>query len=643
MTGPAAGDRRHGRAPRGERAAGIPVHDDPMPAPASARPKDDADSAARGASLRERLAGAATRHPAKIAAAAAAAMFLGTLSNQPVLDDGWAVIDSPSIRTLDLARIFARYYGHTGGGTVVGTYRPLATLSFAVQYALHGLAPVAFHAVNVLLHAAASGLVVLLARRVLAAVAPARAAAGALGAGLLFAVHPAHVEAIAPMVARADLLAGVLGLAALLLALTPLPRWRLPAASAALAAAALCKEIAATVPLLYVLVALLLPGAAGLDEKPGLATPARRRALVTAASVALALATALAPYFLLKPGGAGVPAQARWFQGQTPAVVWNTMTRALAEYWRILVFPWRLMTDFGYAARIPSTQRFGMESALATVAWGSVLAIGILSARRAPVRSLAVLWTFTGLLPVLNVVPIGVLMAERFIYLPSVGICIWAGQLPQIWRERARSAGGRTAVGAILAAVLVLLAARALTRAAVWRTPERLYEAELLHAPLDPVVNNNLAVEFNARGDYRKALERLDVALGTAPWYWRAHLNRALALHRLGDDGGARVALARAKELAPREAGPARFAAGVLVELGDVQAALAELALAERLDPEDPVVALAAGKLLVAMGRLADARAELRRAAALDPGDPEPARVLSLIGTVRDVRAVSSP
>ena len=130
------------------------------------------------------------------------------------------------------------------------------------------------------------------------------------------------------------------------------------------------------------------------------------------------------------------------------------------------------------------------------------------------------LWTFVGLLPVSNVVPIGALMAERFLYLPSVGLCIWAGQLPQIWRERARSAGGRTAVGAIFALVLVLLAGRTVTRAAVWRTPERLYETELLHAPLDPVVNNNLAMEYSARGDHRGALERLDVVLRTAPWYW---------------------------------------------------------------------------------------------------------------------------
>src|SRR6266540_6952720 len=314
-----------------------------MPARGPIRPNNHATSIARGAAFRERFAaaaGVAARHPAKIAATLAAAVFLGTLPNQPVLDDGWAVLDNPLVRTLDVARIFAKHYGNSGSATLAGTYRPIATLTCAVQYALHGPAPIPFHAVNVLFHAATTALVVLLARRILATIAPARAAAGALGAGLLFAVHPAHVEAIAPLVGRADLLAAALGLAALRLALAPRPCRRIGAASALLAAAMLCKETAAAVPLLYVVVAALLPAAAGLAARPGLATPERRRALRATAAIAGALALALLPYLLLKPGGAVVPEQARWFQGQPPAVVGATMTRVLAEYLRILAVPW---------------------------------------------------------------------------------------------------------------------------------------------------------------------------------------------------------------------------------------------------------------------------------------------------------------
>ncbi len=79
------------------------------------------------------------RRPADSAALVAALAFLNTLPNQPVLDDGWAVLDNPLVRRLDLAQTFRAEYG-AGGATVAGVYRPIATLTWALQYALHGLA-----------------------------------------------------------------------------------------------------------------------------------------------------------------------------------------------------------------------------------------------------------------------------------------------------------------------------------------------------------------------------------------------------------------------------------------------------------------------------------------------------------------------
>jgi hypothetical protein len=218
-----------------------------------------------------------------LAGLAAAAAFANTLANRPVLDDGWAVVNHPHVRTFDVAGMFREQAGFAGGVTVAGPYRPVAALSNAVNYALHGAAPGGYHAVNVALHAVTTLLVYALARRLLEVLAPTRARAGALGAALLFAVHPAHVEAVAPMVGRGDLLAAAGGLGALLLALDWRRRWwRLPAAVALLAAAVLAKETAAVVPGLFVLVAVAVPAAAGLPARPGMARPEARRALWTA-------------------------------------------------------------------------------------------------------------------------------------------------------------------------------------------------------------------------------------------------------------------------------------------------------------------------------------------------------------------------
>jgi Flp pilus assembly protein TadD len=569
----------------------------------------------------------------------AAAAYANTLPNRPVLDDGWAVVDNLLVRTFDLAGIFREQTGYAGGETLAGPYRPVATLSNAVSYALHGSAPAGYHAFNVALHVIATLLVLALARRLLEVVAPGRARAGALGAALLFALHPVHVEAVAPLVARADLLAATGGLTALLLALGRRERWwRLPAAVALLALAILSKETATVVPGLYALVALAVPTAAGLPASPGLSRPEGRRALAALAGVAAALGLALVPYLLMRPGSAVAPGVASWFHGRPWTVVALTMTRALAEYLRLLAWPVDLMTDFGYAARIPFTERLGWPSVLATLAWGSVAVVGLASSKRAPLRAIGLLWVFVALAPVLNVVPVGVLMAERFLYLGSVGFCLWAGSWPVALAETSARAGrpwlARSA--SVLALLLLaLLAARTVTRNADWRDPVSLYEAELRHAPRDVTVNNNLAVAYLGRGQLGQAAERLDVALAVAPGYWRAHVNMGICRHRMGDLAGARAAFARASAISPGSASPRYFDALVLEDQGELEGALAELAQAESNDRSDPRTPLEQARVLSQLGRTAEARARLQRALALDPRSVEARRLLERLPASR--------
>jgi Flp pilus assembly protein TadD len=315
-------------------------------------------------------------------------------------------------------------------------------------------------------------------------------------------------------------------------------------------------------------------------------------------------------------------------------VVFLTMTRALAEYLRLLAWPVDLMTDFGYAARIPFTERLGWPSALATLAWGSVAVAGLASLRRRPLAAIGLLWAFVSLAPVLNVLPVGVLMAERFLYLGSVGFCAWAGAWPSALAERAARAGGAWPararwLPAAGLALLALLAARTVVRNAEWRDALSLFRAELRHAPRDVTVNNNLAVAWLERGEPGKAAERAAVALEVAPSYWRAHVNLGIARQRLGDLAGARASLAVASAIAPGEGIPHYFAALVLVEQGADEAALGELARAAALDPNDPRVPLEEGKVLARLGRPTEARRRLERALAIDPRQEEARRGLA--------------
>jgi len=569
--------------------------------------------------------------------ACAALCQVNTFWNQPVLDDGWVIFDNPLVKTLaNVPRVFLAEYNVAGAPTNAGLWRPVTTLTYAVNYALGGAAVGGYHAVNAALHVLASLLVLAWARNVVASVDAELADTAPLLAALLFAVHPAHVEAVAGMVGRAELLATLGALLAVHLAGTrQRGRWRLPMALVAAALGVMSKENGAVAPLLFLLVAAAAPGAAGLPGRPGLGSPAGREALLRGLGVALALTLAVGLPFLFRPGRSlGVPLQASWFAGRPPEVVLGTMSRALAEYLRLLVFPWELGVDFYYAARIPFTSARAPEALLAAAVWSPVLAVGLLSVRRAPVRAVGALWIFAALLPVLNIVPTGVLMAERLLYLPSVGFCLWAGH-GGAWAARAarRLFPGRRSVhlaaSALAALFLAALAARTLARNADWRDGASLWRVEVAHAPLDPVVNNNLAVSLTQKGDYAGARARLLVALRVAPLYPLAWVNMGIVQHRTGDLRGALKSLARARELSPSASRPPYFTALVLADLGDLPGAVDALERSEALAPEDADTRFRRGSYLLRLGRLAEAKSELARAAALDPWHREARALLA--------------
>ncbi len=136
-----------------------------------------------------------SRRASWITAAAVAALgfavFANGLSNGLTIDDGAAITNAASYHPLDWRATLLTPGGHAN------VYRPLTSWTFAAQHALHGDHPFGYHLVNVLAHPGVAALVVLLAQ----ALGLSLAAAGL--AGVLFAVHPVHGEAVAAVTARA--------------------------------------------------------------------------------------------------------------------------------------------------------------------------------------------------------------------------------------------------------------------------------------------------------------------------------------------------------------------------------------------------------------------------------------------------------
>src|SRR6266566_6401944 len=194
-----------------------------------------------------------------VVAAVALVVHTGALWNLFALDDHYIILLNPIVRSGAAAHAFiAPYWPPDLGGKL---YRPLTIASYAIDRLVDG--SLWFHLVNLLWHAAVSVAVAAITRRL--AGAPA-----ALIAGVLFAVHPVHVEAVANIVGRAELMAAAFALLAVYAALVPgSVAW----CAVALALGILSKENAAVAPALIVWAWVL-----------GLGRPTRRRALAFVAS-----------------------------------------------------------------------------------------------------------------------------------------------------------------------------------------------------------------------------------------------------------------------------------------------------------------------------------------------------------------------
>ena len=311
----------------------------------------------------------------------------------------------------------------------IGLYRPITSVSYAAEWRLWNGHPAGFHAVNVAAHAAVSVLVFLL---ILALSAPLPALVG----GMLFALHPVHTEAVANVVGRAELYAALFVLGACLMFTryrnaSPAVRiGRLVMVGSLFVLGLGSKEIAATLPAVLVLIAVLR------EDDEG--TPAGR---VLSDVPIFALTGALLVAFLgsriLVLGSVAGEAPAAYLVGLSTGERVLTSLSVWPHYLRLLVFPLDLAADYGPAVLFPALS-WGPDVVLGIVLIVGGTAAAVRFWSREPLVTLGLCWFPVTILPVTNLlVPTGILLAERTLYLPSVGLSfIVAGVVRWTARER---------------------------------------------------------------------------------------------------------------------------------------------------------------------------------------------------------------
>ena len=404
-----------------------------------------------------------------------AATTAGGFGNAFVQDELPLILKNRTIHALSApASFFTQPYWHDPFPPAL--YRPLATTAHAVQWKLGGGSPRPFRWVSAALLIGAGltlyGLGCLL-------LPPW----GAWIAAALFVVHPLHVEATALAINQGELVVGLmLCLATALYVRARNSRGFSPGTIAALAlcylVAMLFKENGLVMPGLFLAAELTVIA----DTRPWRTRIKELRPLYLLLALVLALVVAVRTLVL---GGDSVgtpPAEA--LTGTGPVGRALTMLAVVPEWFRLLFWPAHLQADYGPREIAAATgwrvnQWIGAGVLLA---WGTA---ALWSRRRAPAFAFALLWIGVAVLPVSNVlVPTGIALAERTLFLASAGATLALGTLASLpWPSRRLAMPMRWVAGTGVAILLALGLIRSTSRAQIWRTQESLLEHTVVDAP----------------------------------------------------------------------------------------------------------------------------------------------------------------
>ena len=442
---------------------------------------------------------------AAVLVAAVAAVYSGTFSVPPLLDDPASIAGNATIRRLGTA------FWPPGGTSVSG--RPVLNLSLAVNYAVSGESVWSYHALNLVVHALAGLALFGIVRRTLAPRLGTKATAVAFCAALLWSLHPLLTESVTYIIQRAESLMGLFYLLTLYCFIrgaqadAPGRRAWFALAVAACLLGMGTKEVMVSAPLV-----VLLYDRAFLAGSLGEAWRRRRWVYAGLAATWLALA------FLVlstrgRAGTAGFGSGVAW---------WGyglTQLPAALHYLRLCFWPHPLVFDYGSA----------LVTGASLVAPGAAVIAGLLAAtawalKKHPGAGFLGASFFALLAPSSSIVPVATeTMAEHRMYLPLIPVVVLVVTGAYRWLGRWS-----------LPPFLLLAAALSWAtwhRNEAYRSEEAIWADTVSSRPGNERARNNLGfVLSRAPGRMDEAAAQYREALRLKPDYAQAHYNLAGAL-----------------------------------------------------------------------------------------------------------------
>jgi tetratricopeptide (TPR) repeat protein len=470
---------------------------------------------------------------------------------------------------------------------------PLTWLSHMADWSLFGFQSGAHHLTNVLLHALST----LLLFGVLYQMTGERWPSALVA--FLFGLHPLHVESVAWIAERKDVLSGLFWFLTIWAYVRYAERpgaVRYAVLLAAFAMGLLAKPMLVTLPFVLLL----------LD-----AWPLRRAAVLVrekAPLFALAVGASLATYLVQRGGGAVISLNS--------ISLGERVANAIVSYWAYLwqmVWPMRLAVFYPF----PEKLSWPVAAACAVVVVGITLLL-VRMFRRAPFLLVGWLWYLGTLVPVIGLVQVGEqARADRYTYVPLVGIFVMvAWSVAAVVRRWPRTKWATCGVlGAIGVACLVL------TRMQVgyWKDSESLFRHAIDVTQGNYVAYNNLGVVERDRHRLTQAIGDYQEALRIRPSSLEAHNNLSEALLKEGRLDEATVQISETLRLKPDSAEGHVNLGAVLDKRGELDAAMSEYREALRLAPENAVAHSGLGGVLADLGRTEEGLREMREGVRLRP------------------------
>lgn len=501
-----------------------------------------------------------------------------------VFDDGYNISDNPVVKSV--GNFVSSFTGYE--------YNPrrfVGYLTFALNYHFGGLSVTGYHIVNFAIHMVNGMLVyflvILTFRTPHFSIQPAVRGAGnlesstiALLSAILFVAHPIQTQAVTYIVQRFTSLATMFYLLSVVLYI----RSRLARLNAVKVASFLFSLFCAVLAMKTKEIAFTLPIIIVLYEGIFFASPLKRRLLFL---VPVVMALAIIPISIVgndKPLGELLSDLSEKTRADTEIARWDylvTEMRVLTTYVRLVFLPVNQNLDYNYpiyhsVLTPPVILSLLFLSALLAVAtyllytsWraGSMRYMsedeGSVVGAATPMRyayfrlvGFGILWFFVTLSVESSFIPLGDVIFEHRIYLPSVGIFIAMMSALSVTMEGVcgRWPAHGKIVLSITAFVILIMAGTTFARNRIWQDDVALWEDVVLKSPGRARGHNNLGFAYDGKGRVDRAFEEFRKAVALDPHYARPHYNMAALYSRKGQADEAIAEYEQSIALNPQDA-----------------------------------------------------------------------------------------